>query len=438
MTIDTFKDNFWGPQGFDILEKRINQGRDSNNLFVYFLKERAAIEESYAKSLSKLLKHTSSVVEFGTLRETWLAMRGEIENLVRVHQELSDKIEKDIYIPFRKFKSETKKIRRDMCHEAYKINRERRDLDKTISNSRSKYEDYTKQAEKHQSELNSGSKSANEQSRLQSRCNKYTKEAASQEAEYKDCVNKWSTYQHSWEEKTQSVYNQLQATEEERVDTIKVHMDRYVQALSTSVIDSSTANKNLANLVDKIDKYEDINMFIAECKTGTEPPRAPSFVPAGTPGYKSEYTSSVSTSNMNSFSDTSSNFSDDNNNSNYNNNYSNSGASSGVSLSKSTQSTNKPSYNPPKSLTASNSSTSLKTTSSPVKPTPPAVAKRTFLKKKKMRALYEYVGSDATELDFYTGDVITVLGEDESGWWKGEIEGRTGLFPSNYTEVYDY
>ena len=38
------------------------------------------------------------------------------------------------------------------------------------------------------------------------------------------------------------------------------------------------------------------------------------------------------------------------------------------------------------------------------------------------------------QLDFFADDVITVIAEDASGWWTGEIDGRQGLFPSNYVQ----
>ncbi len=51
------------------------------------------------------------------------------------------------------------------------------------------------------------------------------------------------------------------------------------------------------------------------------------------------------------------------------------------------------------------------------------------------RALYDYVGADQHELDFMAGDIINVIEKDNnSGWWTGELGGRTGLFPSNYVE----
>ena len=38
-------------------------------------------------------------------------------------------------------------------------------------------------------------------------------------------------------------------------------------------------------------------------------------------------------------------------------------------------------------------------------------------------------------MDLQEGDVITVLKEDDSGWWQGEVNGRIGWFPFTYTEL---
>ncbi|KAG8908226.1 hypothetical protein FRB99_008291 [Tulasnella sp. 403] len=53
--------------------------------------------------------------------------------------------------------------------------------------------------------------------------------------------------------------------------------------------------------------------------------------------------------------------------------------------------------------------------------------------KKIVRALFEYSG-EADELHFRPGDEIVVVSEVSEGWWEGECNGRTGLFPSNYVE----
>ncbi|MED6244727.1 Proto-oncoprotein vav [Ataeniobius toweri] len=52
-----------------------------------------------------------------------------------------------------------------------------------------------------------------------------------------------------------------------------------------------------------------------------------------------------------------------------------------------------------------------------------------------VRARYDYSARDRTELSLREGDTIKILSKKgHSGWWKGEVYGRVGLFPSNYVE----
>ncbi|XP_074520214.1 proto-oncogene vav isoform X2 [Halichoeres trimaculatus] len=51
------------------------------------------------------------------------------------------------------------------------------------------------------------------------------------------------------------------------------------------------------------------------------------------------------------------------------------------------------------------------------------------------RARYDFSARDRTELSLREGDTIKILSKKgHSGWWKGEVYGRVGLFPANYVE----
>ena len=52
-------------------------------------------------------------------------------------------------------------------------------------------------------------------------------------------------------------------------------------------------------------------------------------------------------------------------------------------------------------------------------------------------ALYSYVATSSDELSFHKGSVLSVLSKDEGDWWKGELNGKIGLFPSNYVQPLD-
>lgn len=55
-----------------------------------------------------------------------------------------------------------------------------------------------------------------------------------------------------------------------------------------------------------------------------------------------------------------------------------------------------------------------------------------FTNIERVMALYPYQAQNEDELSFEKGDVITVLAKDEAAWWKGELNGMSGVFPSNY------
>lgn len=59
------------------------------------------------------------------------------------------------------------------------------------------------------------------------------------------------------------------------------------------------------------------------------------------------------------------------------------------------------------------------------------------MSKEQVKAAYDYAATDAGELSFAEGDIITVTAKHPSGWWTGTLKnGTSGTFPSNFTEPY--
>ncbi|XP_064416272.1 proto-oncogene vav [Latimeria chalumnae] len=51
------------------------------------------------------------------------------------------------------------------------------------------------------------------------------------------------------------------------------------------------------------------------------------------------------------------------------------------------------------------------------------------------KARYDFSARDRQELSLKEGDIIKILSKKgQSGWWKGEVYGKVGLFPSNYVD----
>ncbi|XP_071491487.1 nostrin-like [Diadema antillarum] len=50
-------------------------------------------------------------------------------------------------------------------------------------------------------------------------------------------------------------------------------------------------------------------------------------------------------------------------------------------------------------------------------------------------AIYDFEATADDQLDIKEGDVINVLEKGDDGWWRGEINGRIGLFPASYAQM---
>ncbi|PVU98585.1 hypothetical protein BB559_001446 [Furculomyces boomerangus] len=80
----------------------------------------------------------------------------------------------------------------------------------------------------------------------------------------------------------------------------------------------------------------------------------------------------------------------------------------------------------------------------PPPPPPPQKPARTP-KEVLRKSLYDFIGADAGELTFKTGDIVEVVDIIDDGWWMGKIIestnhhhiGKSGLFPVSYTEEYE-
>ena len=51
-----------------------------------------------------------------------------------------------------------------------------------------------------------------------------------------------------------------------------------------------------------------------------------------------------------------------------------------------------------------------------------------------MITLYPYVKQNDDELTFQKGAVVNVISKEDNDWWKGEINGISGVFPANYVQ----
>ncbi|XP_061081818.1 intersectin-1-like [Conger conger] len=75
-------------------------------------------------------------------------------------------------------------------------------------------------------------------------------------------------------------------------------------------------------------------------------------------------------------------------------------------------------------------STNKTTPTEPIPPKPPVPSAVC-----QVIGMYDYIAQNDDELAFGKGQIINVLSKEDPDWWKGELNGSVGLFPSNYVKL---
>ncbi|XP_069559167.1 CD2-associated protein isoform X1 [Brachyistius frenatus] len=68
-------------------------------------------------------------------------------------------------------------------------------------------------------------------------------------------------------------------------------------------------------------------------------------------------------------------------------------------------------------------------------PQPPAASKKP--KRRQCKVLFDYQPQNEDELEMKVGEIIDITEEVEEGWWNGTLNGKSGLFPSNFVKELD-
>ncbi|XP_047429216.1 CD2-associated protein isoform X2 [Mugil cephalus] len=68
-------------------------------------------------------------------------------------------------------------------------------------------------------------------------------------------------------------------------------------------------------------------------------------------------------------------------------------------------------------------------------PQPPAASKKP--KRRQCKVVFDYQPQNEDELELKTGEIIDITEEVEEGWWSGSLNGKSGLFPSNFVKELD-
>lgn len=259
---DSLCDHFWEDlgesTGFDIVRGHINKGKINCREMAEFFKERAAIEDLYARNLSKLSHYTLGNREKGSCGEAWHKLKKGVEEEAKSHQKLSSDLLQGLNKALAEFAD------RPTFYE--KKDSKRTDI--VIQEDRKQVAARSKDVEKQRVNL------AEKQARLgqlvkQQEITKAQKKIIAAVDDLKQSIDNYNDAQRQWIDDSILGLMELEKRETERIEFVSKKLDLYTEIIKTSFATNTQVATNIAHQVANIDALIDRKAFMDGNRTGS-------------------------------------------------------------------------------------------------------------------------------------------------------------------------
>ncbi|TIC10351.1 hypothetical protein E3Q10_02841 [Wallemia mellicola] len=278
-----FCNSFWGQDssgtGFDILTNKIKSSAKTIDDLKLFWKERASIEDDYARKLAKLSRFLVGSNETGAIRDSLDTLSVELEQTSQNHFNLSQNMRRELEVPTSDWSnrmSNFKKTSLASIEKKYKV------LQTQESYAKAKYTDNCVSINTFtaQKSLLQGK----DLERVDGKLDKAKSAVGANERDYINFVRALSDTRKRWEADWRLFCDQCQDEEEERIEFIKTNMWEYANEVSTVCVADDESCEKLRQALEQVDPDLDIEIFVDESMTGntlpalTQYPEQPTFV----------------------------------------------------------------------------------------------------------------------------------------------------------------
>ncbi|XP_029624704.1 F-BAR domain only protein 2 isoform X5 [Salmo trutta] len=219
-----FLENFWGEKnnGFDVLYHNMKHGQISSKELTDFIRERATIEEVYARSMTKLAKSAGNFSQLGTFAPVWDVFKTSTEKLASCHLELVRKLQ-ELIKDVQKYVDDQAKVHKKTKEEVASTNGAVQTIQTTggaLQKSKENYNAKTVDQERLRKE-----------GATQREVDKAGVKAKKATEAYKGLVEKYAAAKSEFEQKMAETTQKFQNIEESHI----VHMKDIIQSYAQSV-----------------------------------------------------------------------------------------------------------------------------------------------------------------------------------------------------------
>ncbi|XP_066291734.1 growth arrest-specific protein 7-like isoform X3 [Branchiostoma lanceolatum] len=252
----SYCDYFWADKGnlpgFHVLLEKQLQGKQMTKEMAEYFTERAAAEEAYARTLTRLSQNLLASQEEGTLGDTWSEVKKSIAQEAEVHHRFSVKVHDDIVKPLATFRETFKKDMKKTVRNAQTFEKKLRTTEQHVA-------DHRKQIQQKYQGINKAKAAlAERQKELDQKLQKHKTEDELKKARRKSTaagdnllksVEQYNISQSKWFEEMVSSTLELERLEGERVQMVKEQLNKYI-SLRKDV--DKERGKVLGSIEDKI------------------------------------------------------------------------------------------------------------------------------------------------------------------------------------------
>ncbi|KAK4049915.1 formin-binding protein [Microbotryomycetes sp. JL221] len=282
----------WGKMAYDTVLTRVKQGTRTLDDLKQFYKDRASLEDEYAKRLARLSKHPLGQGETGHIDRAILQTKAEIDAMAKSHVDLAS-LMRTQEAQVGDFVAKREGARKSASHESHQANIEK--LWKNINSqrayvlkSKSKYEEDALQinALHAQASLLQG----RDLDKATMKLDKVQQTVVVNERDYKNYVGVLKETTGAWNIAWKAFLDLCQDQEEERIEFVKGRLWDWANALSTVAMAEDESAERTRTALEQCDPTTDVKLFVQQFGTGSSIPDPLPFIDAkrGT-GHKQQY-----------------------------------------------------------------------------------------------------------------------------------------------------
>ncbi|KAL5531880.1 HOF1 [Sanghuangporus sanghuang] len=273
-----FCNAFWGAgdAGVDVLFARMRGAARTIEELRMFWKERAAIEEDYAKRLAKLAKQTLGRDEIGELKNSLDTLRLETDRQAIAHANLAQQVRSELESPAGAFAARQAQFKRGAQSIVEKAFKNKQTQESYVTKAREKYEADCMRINSYtaQSTLVQGK----DLEKIQVKLDRARQTVTANERDFANFARALQGTVEKWEKDWKAFCDACQDLEEERIEFMKDNVWAYANAVSTVCVSDDESCEKIRLSLEQLEPDRDMENFVRDYGTGNEIPDPPRFV----------------------------------------------------------------------------------------------------------------------------------------------------------------